>query len=322
MTRSFPRQTLAAAVAAVALAGATLPALAGEGSCCDSATSATQFIAADAPTTKPAEPAKSADEMLAEIKAIQPPAFDSGKRADEEYVQKYLAERQEAMEKQAALAERFADAYPKNDLSPRMLMMAAQVSQDEGHAMKLYRRVAADYPDSPMAKSASAQVRRADGVGKAFEIKFTDAVSGDTVSSETLKGKIVVVDFWATWCGPCVAELPTMKKIYADYHDKGVEFVGISLDAPPAEGGKDKLLAFVKSNEMSWPQYYQGNGWKSDFSSSWGVNSIPALFVVGADGKLVSTEARGELEEMLPKLIAQRDAADAKPAAGETSGGM
>ena len=171
-----------------------------------------------------------------------------------------------------------------------------------------------------MAKPAQSQVRRADGVGKAFEISFTDAASGETVSSETLKGKIYVVDWWATWCGPCVAELPTMKKIYAEYHDKGVEFIGVSLDQPPEKGGRDKLLAFVKEHDMPWPQYYQGNFWQSEFSSSWGINSIPALFVVDADGKLVSTEARGKLEEFLPKLIEQRDAAQAQPAAGTSKG--
>ena len=322
MTRPNPRLTLT--VAAVALAGvslAALPALAGEGSCCDGETSQTQFVAADSPTTKPAQSAQSADDMLAEIKAVAPPAFDQSKRQDQQYVQQYLAARQEAMTKRARLAEAFVAAYPQHEAAPSALYAAAQTSDDEAHALELYRKIAADYPNSPMAKPAQSQVRRADGVGKAFEISFTDAVSGETVSSDSLKGKIVVIDWWATWCGPCVAELPTMKKIYAEYHEKGVEFVGVSLDAPPADGGREKLLAFVKKNDMPWPQYYQGNGWQSEFSSSWGINSIPALFVIDADGTLVSTEARGKLEEMLPKLIEQRDAAKAQAAAG-TGGGM
>ena len=119
----------------------------------------------------------------------------------------------------------------------------------------------------------------------------------------TLKGKVVVIDFWATWCGPCIQEMPTMKKLYAEYHDKGVEFVGVSLDSPKEEGGLDELKAYVAKNEVPWPQYYQGNGWDSEFSKSWGINSIPALFVVDADGNLFSINGRGKLEEMLPALL-------------------
>ena len=68
---------------------------------------------------------------------------------------------------------------------------------------------------------------------------------------------------------------------------------------------------------MPWPQYYQGNGWESEFSKSWGVNAIPQLFIVDAQGKLHSTEARGQLETLIPKLLAERDAADDNAAADE-----
>ena len=115
---------------------------------------------------------------------------------------------------------------------------------------------------------------------------------------KSLKGKVVVIDFWATWCGPCVAEMPKMKELYAKYHDQGVEFIGVSLDQPKEEGGLDSLKKFVKENEIAWPQYYQGNFWESEFSKSWGVNAIPCVFIVDADGKLYSgrspRQARGD----------------------------
>ncbi len=103
-----------------------------------------------------------------------------------------------------------------------------------------------------------------------------------------------------------------MKALYAKYKDKGVEFVGVSLDSPREEGGFDKLKEFVEENKIDWPQYYQGNGWDSEFSKSWGINSIPAVFAVDADGNLATTEARGKLEELIPELLARRARATAK----------
>ncbi len=94
-----------------------------------------------------------------------------------------------------------------------------------------------------------------------------------------------------------------MKELYSKYRDKGVEFIGVSLDQPKEEGGLDALKKFVKENDIRWPQYYQGNFWDSEFSKSWGVNAIPCVFIVDAEGKLFSVEARGKLEEMIPQLL-------------------
>jgi alkyl hydroperoxide reductase subunit AhpC len=99
--------------------------------------------------------------------------------------------------------------------------------------------------------------------------------------------------------------MPKMKELYAKYKDKGVEFIGVSLDQPGT--GLDKLKTFVAEKEIGWPQYYQGNFWQSEFSQSWGINSIPCVFIVDADGNLHSTEARGKLETLIPELIKKRD---------------
>ena len=99
-----------------------------------------------------------------------------------------------------------------------------------------------------------------------------------------------------------------MKELYAKYKDKGVEFIGVSLDQPKEEGGLDKLKKFVAEEKIAWPQYYQGKGWDSEFSVSWGINSIPCVFVVDTEGKLASVEARGKLEAMIPELLEEEDA--------------
>jgi len=200
-------------------------------------------------------------------------------------------------------AEAFAKAYPKDERGALLLYSVGQNLDDSKAQAELYKRLAHDYPDSRVAKMVASTLKRLEAVGKPFDLEFTDAIKGSEVSMKGLKGKVVVVDFWATWCGPCVAEMPTMKKLYAEYKPKGVEFIGVSLDQPKDAGGLDKLKKFVAQNEITWPQYYQGNGWESEFSRSWGINSIPAVFVVDAQGKLYSIEARGKLATMIPELL-------------------
>lgn len=205
------------------------------------------------------------------------------------------------------VVDEFLKVAPKDPRAAMLLGAVAEGTTDAAKRDALEARVLKDYPDSGAAGQIKGARKQREAVGKPFELEFTDAIKGETVSIKGLKGKVVVVDFWATWCGPCVAEMPKMKKLYAEYKDKGVEFIGVSLDQPKEKGGLDKLKDFVAKNEIAWPQYYQGNFWQSEFSKGWGINSIPCVFIVDADGKLYSTEARGKLETLIPELLAKRD---------------
>ncbi|AIE84092.1 TlpA family protein disulfide reductase [Fimbriimonas ginsengisoli] len=104
----------------------------------------------------------------------------------------------------------------------------------------------------------------------------------------TYKGKVVMLDFWATWCGPCVAELPNVKKAYAQLHDKGFEILSISLDQ---KGDGPKLAKFTKDNDMPWNQVYDGGFWDARVAKLYGVHAIPFVILVDGDtGKIIANE--------------------------------
>lgn len=123
-----------------------------------------------------------------------------------------------------------------------------------------------------------------------FELAFT-ALDGREVDLRKLRGKVVLLDFWATWCGPCIAELPNVKQVYREYHDRGFEIIGVSLD-----DGKDrqKFIDLVRAEGVTWPQRFEGRGWKDPLVATYTISGIPAMFLLDQNGLLVSTNARGE----------------------------
>jgi thiol-disulfide isomerase/thioredoxin len=132
---------------------------------------------------------------------------------------------------------------------------------------------------------------------KPLDMSFT-ALDGRSVDLAKLRGKVVLVDFWATWCQPCVAETPKVLAVYQKYHQLGLEIVGISLDED-----KDALQKYLADNKMPWPQYFDGKKWSNRFVLQFGIDSIPAMWLVGKDGKVVTMDASGDLDAGIGKLV-------------------
>ncbi len=217
------------------------------------------------------------------------------------YTRLYDSPRDRAVE--LAGVDQFRELAPQDPRGATLLQLALRRTSDEGVKKLLEGQILREFPDSLPAEKILGSRRKDFVVGKPFDLEFTDAIGGAVVSVKRLKGKIVVIDFWATWCAPCMADLPEMKRLYAKYHDQGVEFIGVSLDQPEARGGLRNLKRVVAEKEITWPQYYQGDGWDGKFSSSCGINAIPATFLIDTDGNLASTEAAGKLDTLIPKLL-------------------
>ena len=127
---------------------------------------------------------------------------------------------------------------------------------------------------------------------------------GGKTTLESLKGKYVYVDLWATWCGPCRAEIPSLKKMEEDYHGKNIEFVSVSVDS---EKDYEKWKTFVTEKALTGIQLYAGKAVLSDFVKAFEVNSIPRFILIDPKGVVVDADAKRpsdpRLQEQLNKLL-------------------
>jgi peroxiredoxin len=119
-------------------------------------------------------------------------------------------------------------------------------------------------------------------------------LDGNPISLEQYRGKVVLLDFWAVWCGPCIAEMPNVKRVYNNYKDEGFDIIGISLDIDEA-----RLRNYLKENDISWQQVFSGEGWQSPVSQQYDIRAIPAQWLIARDGTLISNRARGDALEQL-----------------------
>jgi len=146
---------------------------------------------------------------------------------------------------------------------------------------------------------ARGRLKQMDIKGKPIEIAFT-AVDGREVDLKKMRGKVVVLDFWGTWCMPCVMSMPHLKEVYEKYHSQGLELVGIDFD-----NDKEKLLSFLEEKEIKWPQHFDGKGQQNDFGVEFGIDRWPTVWVLDKEGKLRDMNGREALEDKVEKLLAE-----------------
>ncbi len=139
-------------------------------------------------------------------------------------------------------------------------------------------------------------------IGKpAIEFHVKD-VNGNDLSIEKYRGKVVLLDFWAVWCAPCLAETPHLKRAYQEFKDQDFEIIGISLDHD-----KSKLLAYIKKQDITWPQFLNEGG-ENDVAQMYKVMAIPQTFLIDHEGMIRKANLRGgALEPAIAELIQERD---------------
>ena len=133
-------------------------------------------------------------------------------------------------------------------------------------------------------------------VGKELPDFSAVALDGTPVSFSAYQGKMVLLNFCAKWCGFCAPEVPYIKKVYENYHDKGFDVIGVSLDESEAE-----LREFIQEHDIPWLQIFDGKGWESELALYFGINSVPSQWLIDRDGKIISVSTRSERLEQLVK---------------------
>ncbi len=271
-----------------------------------------------------ADAEKQTDQLLANLKFDGRPAVE--KALDE------IRQNRAAMQQQMELMTKLRQ-WPRLDAKERaqttdwLVNTVKSGTPTAAHASMLMMFVdtLSGTPDSDMAKQALGDLlpvlsasgdpgiqdrlplleginRRLNLPGNKLEIsgKFLD---GSELDWASYRGKVVLVDYWATWCGPCRAEVPNVLENYLKYHDKGFDVIGISLDEKRSDAEE-----YVKQTNIPWPSlFYAGSeesGWQNPMAVKYGITGIPTCILVDQEGNVVSMEARGpRLGALLEKLL-------------------
>jgi len=192
-------------------------------------------------------------------------------------------------DKTKAVLQQLANDFPQTlygQVAGRQLLMFDQLAEQENQQ-----------------EEQEKQQDKQFAVGKPFPDFSANDLDGKPISVGALKGKVVLVDFWATWCPPCRAELPYIIATYQKHHAAGFEIIGISLD-----DDRSALDKFLKETAgMTWPEFFDGQGPNNELAQKYQVHLIPYSVLVGADGNVIATRLRGDaLETAVAAALAKK----------------
>ena len=197
--------------------------------------------------------------------------------------------------------KQFVEKHPQApDAAEAMLQMGIsdEFSGNEKEAVERYAAIVKGFPDSPSARKAQGAARRLESVGKPLALSGT-GIDGRPVAVESLRGRPVLVHYWATWCEPCKVDIAQIRELYAKYGPKKFAVVGIALDTD-----KVQLAKFLAAKPIPWPQLHESGGLDGRLAEELGVLTLPTMFLLDAQGNvvdrnLVITDLEKKLESLL-----------------------
>ncbi len=256
-----------------------------------------------------AQASKISEKMANELNAkygkefVQNPGPDSSAKY-KEFIEDYSRLSESSMNDQKNNIKNFIKENSSSFVAVVLLQEAAQAIDVE-EVESLFNGISPKFKKTsaatPIIKTINAAKNTAIGV---MALDFTQAdVSGNPVKLSSFRGQYVLLDFWASWCGPCRAENPNVVKAYNKFKDKGFTVLGVSLDQP---GGKDAWLEAIQKDQLTWTQVSDLKGWSNEAAVLYGIRGIPANFLLDKEGKIIAKDLRGEeLEKKLTELLGE-----------------
>ena len=199
-----------------------------------------------------------------------------------------------------ALIKDFPDR--PNGYEHSMLLVDHYSRSDSKRAIALAGELDTDATPEKFRLWAKGVLNRMENIGKPVHIQFT-AIDGREVDAAKLRGKVVLVDFWASICGPCVLEMPKIKSAYVNFHEKGFEVVGVSFDNQQRD-----LEKYIKKRALPWPQFFDGDSMvDGKFGRAFGISGIPRLMLIDKKGNLRFDDVNAEdLDKKIAELLAEQ----------------
>jgi thiol-disulfide isomerase/thioredoxin len=181
-----------------------------------------------------------------------------------------------------------------------------EFAADDDGAIDYYQQLVKEFPDSAVSAKANGALRRLESKGRNFHLVGTALGGTGKIDAAQFRGKVLLVNYWATWCEPCKSEMPKLAALRQKYGPAGFEILSISLDA-----NADNAANVVKANKIAWPQIHEEGSMDSMPAIEYGIISLPYMMLVDADGRVInknlqSSQLEAEVEKAMTKQVANR----------------